>query len=211
MDDLFYKISDSEKIKILKILEADTLNLKKGSTFPSTIKSKNVIGIMITGYIQIINIDYNGNQTIIEELNDNSIFGALFSYTSSDEYNMIVKEDSKVIIIDYNIILNNNSISYNFYNQFIKNLLQITTKQIIEKNERIKILTQKTIRNKILEYFNINSKRFGQKTVYLPFSFTEFAEYLSVDRSAMSRELKYLKDEGFIKINNRKIALLYKM
>ena len=78
-----------------------------------------------------------------------------------------------------------------------------------EKNERISMLTKKTIRNKLLEYFNIMSKKYNSKYIYLPFNFTNLADFLAIDRCAMSRELKYLKDEGFIEIKDKKITLLY--
>ena len=79
-----------------------------------------------------------------------------------------------------------------------------------EKNERIEILTKKTIRDKLLEYFNIYRKKHASKIIYLPFSFTDLADFLAVDRSAMTRELKNLKEEGFIETKGRRITLLYK-
>ena len=74
-------------------------------------------------------------------------------------------------------------------------------------NERIEILTNKTIRDKLLAYFKNNTKNSNNRIVYLPFTLTDLADYLAVNRSAMSRELKTLKDEGFIEIKNKKIKL----
>ena len=78
-----------------------------------------------------------------------------------------------------------------------------------EKNERIGILTKKTIRDKLLEYFRIRSRKTGSRNIYLPFTFKELADYLAVDRSAMSRELSYLKDEGLIETIGKRIVLKY--
>ena len=78
-----------------------------------------------------------------------------------------------------------------------------------EKNERIEILTKKTIRNRLLEYFTIMSNKHGTKFIYLPFNYTDLADYLAIDRCAMSRELKNLKEEGFIEIKGKRITLLY--
>ena len=83
------------------------------------------------------------------------------------------------------------------------------SKKILDNNERIEILTNKSIRNKLLAYFKMMYKKNNSKVIYLPFSLTDLADYLCVDRSAMSRELKNLKDEGFIEIKNKKIKLLY--
>lgn len=210
MIDLFYNINDENKIKLLRFLEADIFNFKKNTTILSTLKGNNIIGFIESGYVQIIRTDYNGGRTIIEELEENSIFGSIISSISNNDYDIVTKEDTKMIIIEYNKIINSNDNNFESYNQFIKNLFQITTNQTLEKNERINILTKKTIRNKLLEYFNIISKKHGSKNVYLPFSFTDLADYLAVDRSAMSRELGYLKSEGFIEIKGRRITLLYK-
>ena len=79
---------------------------------------------------------------------------------------------------------------------------------ISQRNERIRILTNKTIRNKLLEYFEILSKKTGSRMIRLPFSYTDMADYLAVDRSAMSRELKKLKEEKIIEVKSRRITLL---
>ena len=77
-------------------------------------------------------------------------------------------------------------------------------------NSRIELLTKRSTRDKLIGYFSVLSARNFSKTFSLPFSLTDLADYLSVDRSAMMRELKSLKDEGFIEKNGNKITLLYK-
>ena len=209
MRKLFNKISVKEQSKLLKLLETSVLIYKKDTAILSSIE-ENIIGIILEGKAQIIRTDYNGNRTIMEELEEESVFGTALSSLSSDECEIITKEDTKVLIIDYDHILESENNNYAYYNQFIKNLLEITTNIIDEKNERIEILTKKTIRDKLLEYFNIYRKKHGTRNIYLPFSFTDLSDYLAVDRSAMSRELKYLKEEGFIETKGRKITLLYR-
>ena len=83
------------------------------------------------------------------------------------------------------------------------------TSKMQEKNERIELLSKKTIRNKLLEYFKIKTENRITKNIYLPFTFMDLAAYLGVDRSAMHRELKHLQDEGLIEIKNKKITLKY--
>ena len=209
MRKLFNKINVKEQKKLLKLLETSILSFKKDTIMFSVIK-ENIIGIILKGKAQIIRTDYNGSRTIIEELEEESIFGSTISSLSSNECEMKAKEDTKVLIIDYDLIIEKENNNYGYYNQFIKNLLEITTNIIDEKNERIEILTKKTIRDKLLEYFNIYRKKHGTSNIlYLPFTLTDLSDYLAVDRSAMSRELKHLKDEGFISIKGRKITLLY--
>ena len=80
---------------------------------------------------------------------------------------------------------------------------------VLEKNERIQILTKKTIRNKFLEYLNLQSRSKGSRNIYLPYSYKDLADYLAVDRSALAREISSLREEGFIETKGRKITILF--
>lgn len=209
MANLFDNISVKNKEKILYTLEANTFTLAKNVSILNTIIDDNFIGYVEKGYMQIIRTDYNGNATIIEELEENSVFGSVISSLNNSEYNIITKEETKIVVIDYNRIITEENTKNPKFNQFIKNVLEIVTDKINEKNERINILTKKSIRDKLLEYFKIKSNKNGSKIIYLSFTYTELALYLAVDRSSLMREIKNLKDEGFIKSDNRRITLLY--
>lgn len=206
MDELFYNIDTKQKHRLLRVLEANTLVYKKNNIILSSVKQDNVICILVSGHLQIIKTDYDGNRTIIEDLEENSVFGSMTSSISNSEYDILTKEDSKIIVIDFDEVINYDETKNHYFNQFLKNLLQIMSKKIRKNNARIEILTNKTIRDKLLAYFKINN---NNRTVYLPFTLTDLADYLAVNRSAMSRELKNLKDEGFIEIKGKRIRLLY--
>ena len=75
--------------------------------------------------------------------------------------------------------------------------------------EHLEVLSQRSIRERILSYFSILSVKAGEDTFELPFSITDLSDYLSVDRSAMSRELKKMKNDNLIKMNKRKVTLLF--
>lgn len=205
----FDNISNRNKIKLLQLLNADTYEYKAGKRILQMVSNDNIFGIILEGSINIIRTDYNGNKTIIEELNDNDIFGNLITILNSKEIEIITKTDVKMLIIDYDTIINFNETNKEYYNIFIKNMFQLVVKKLNETNKRINVITKKTIRNKLLEYFNTNSVVLQKKYVYLPFNLTKLADYLSIDRTAMSRELKYLKEEGFIEIKGKRITLLY--
>lgn len=204
----FENISPKNREKLMRSLEANIHTFKSGMNILSNANNENLLGIIIYGYIQIIKTDYNGNITIIEKLEDNSIFGNMISNISNNEYQVITKEETKVILLDYDRILNNLKQNSAYY-QFIQNLLKIISNKIHEKNERIEVLTEKTIRNKLLKYFDVIKPNTYSKIIYLPFTYTELAEYLSVDRSALMRELKNLRDEGIIETKDKKIYLKY--
>lgn len=208
MIEIFQNISEKDKCKLLKTLEANTHTYRKNETILSTIQNENLIGIILTGELQIIKIDYEGNKILIEDLADGDIFGNTISSIQNVEHNIIVKEQATIITLDYNHILELDS-EKDYYVTFMKNLLEIVMNKLQEKNERLEILTKKTIRNKILEYLNIMRQKHGSRYVYLPFNFKDLADYLVIDRSAMAREIKYLKEEGFIAVKGKRIEILY--
>ena len=120
----------------------------------------------------------------------------------------MAKEDSKVVVIDYNKFDEKN-ISYSYYNVFVNNLFSIVNEKLKDKNDRIRILTKKSIRDKLLEYFAIEYEKNHSRIIYLPSSFKDLADYFAVNRSAMFREIRSMKDENFIKVDGKKITLLY--
>ena len=92
----------------------------------------------------------------------------------------------------------------------MQNIFDIQNNRYKDINERIRVLEKKTIRDKLLEYFDIEYKKTFMKTIELPFNLKDLADYLAVNRSAMFRELKNLKEDKIISIKGNKITLLTK-
>ena len=133
---------------------------------------------------------------------------AFFNTFTTHSYNAVARWIGDTLYrmnIEYDMISSSNNFKP-YITKFLKNLLNITTDIVKEKNDHIQILTKRSIRDKILEYININRVP-GSKIIYLPFSYTDFANYLAVDRCAMSRELKNLKEDGIIETKGKKIYL----
>jgi CRP-like cAMP-binding protein len=207
---LFENISLKNKEKLFKIFRASTVKFTKGLNIIDYMDRTNSIGIIDSGSIDIVQTDYDGNETLIDELSTNDIFGStIYSIVLSDECSIVTKENTIVTFIDYREIENAEFIKSDFYITFVQNLLTIIFEQMSIKNKRIDILTKKTIRNKLLTYFKQLSKEQGTKNITLPFNLSTLARYISVDRSAMIRELKYLKEEGIIDQKTKKIRLYY--
>ena len=210
MTNLFDNLNDKDILKLKRILNASTIKYKKNVNILSNVNKDNFIAILDSGSVTLEFNDYDGNKTIIEDINTGGIFGSLTtSSIYNEEISCITKEDTQITYIEYDEITNDEIIKTDFYIKFVKNLIKLLSEQVSSKNERIELLTKKTTRDKLLEYFKMQAKSKGNKTFTIPISYTELASYLSVDRSAMTREISYLKDEGFIKTNGRKITLLY--
>ncbi len=209
MPNPFEDISKKNQKKLLWLLESKEENFTKGTSINSYYKNTNIVGIIISGAVQIVRANSSGVHNIIEELREDEVFTTGMNIYSN-EIEIIAIEDTKVIIIDYDYIISNINNEKQYFNKFIKNMFQIYNEKLKEKNERLEILSKKSIRNKLLTYFEIQYNKRGSKYIYLPFNFKDLAEYLSIDRAAMSRELKSLKDEGFIETKSKRITLLYK-
>ena len=206
----FADLSRVQVNKLYNLLGVHIYNFRKNQEILPTIKSGNIIGIILEGYAQIINIEYNGNEIIMENLHTNDVFGSNISSTNNKDYQIISKTNTQVLVIDYDKLLNPINSKYTYFNTFLKNLFDIINNKYKETNDRIRILEKKQIRDKLLEYFEIQHKKSRLKNIYLPFSLKDLADYIAVNRSAMFRELKHLKEERLIEINDRKITLLYK-
>ncbi len=206
----FQDLTKSQINKLYDLLGVHIYTFNDNQEILPTIKNENIIGIILDGYAQILNIEYNGNEIITENLYKNSIFGSNISLTNSENYQIIARQETIVLVIDYDKLINPKNLVHNYFNIFLRNLFDIINIKFKEKNERIKILEKKQIRDKLLEYFEMEHKKSRLKSIYIPFSFKDLADYLAVNRSAMFRELKHLKDENLIEIKNRRITLLYK-
>ena len=159
---------------------------------------------------QILYIEYNGNEILVENLYKDSVFGTNISGTNYDNCEIVAKSEMEVLVIDYNKLLDSRNLNHPYFNTFLRNLFDITSMKFKERNKRIRILEKKQIREKLLEYFEIEYNSNPSKAIYLPFSLKELADYIAVNRSAMFRELQRLKNDKLIEVNGRKITLLYK-
>lgn len=209
MTNLFANLSDKEIRNLKQVLKANTVTYRKNVNILSNVTRDDYIAIIESGSLQLIFTDYNGNKTIIEDLEAGEIFGSLTYPLTNDEITCITKEETQITYIEYNQITNGEIIKNDFYIIFVKNLIKLLSDQLNRCNQRIELLTMRTTRDKLLGYFNHQAQIKGSKTFIMNITFTELASYLSVDRSSMTREISYLKEEGFIKTNQHKITLLY--
>ena len=207
----FEGLTKSQINKLFDLLGVHVYKFNKNQEILPTIKNENIVGIILDGYAQILNIEYNGNEIVIDNLYKDSVFGTNVSLTNSENYQIIAKQDTDVLVIDYDKLINPQNLNHNYFNIFFRNLFDIINIKMKEKNERIKVLEKKQIREKLLEYFEMEYKKGHlNNNIFLSFSFKDLADYLAINRSAMFRELKHLKEEKLIEVNNRKVTLLYK-
>lgn len=209
MENIFEGISESQKNKLFKLLETHIFSFNKNEEMLTTISSENLVCILLEGSAHIINLNYNGEEVLIEELSKNSVFGTSISNINNTENHVISLSSSKVLIIDYDRLFNKDNMNHIYFQVFFNNLFKIVNDKLIARNNRLSILSKKTIREKLLKYFEIQYFEKRSRIFYLNVTLKVLADYLAINRSAMFRELKNLKDENFIKIDGSRITLLY--
>ena len=206
VNSIFEGIEEEDIKKMLKCFDAKTRIFKKDRTIVTNIINIKMIGIILEGTANMEKYDYNGNRSIIEKLEKNSVFGEVFSRLGSD-ISVIATSDCEVLFIEYEYLIKRCKKGCIYHSILTNNVLQLLSKKIVDLNERLEILSKRTIRDKLLSYFELLANNNPKRSFNLPFTYTDLADYLSIDRSAMMREIKNLKEEGFIETNGKKITL----
>lgn len=206
---LFQDIDTNDVNKMLKCFDAKRIHYKKDRTILSNVSNNTKFGIILNGSANVIRVDYNGVRSIIERLEDNSIFGGPLYNSFNNELSIVATSDSEVLEFDYSHIINRCRKNCECHAKILDNMLQILANKVAMNNEKILILSKKSIREKLLEYFKTKAYNAGSKSFKMDLTLTDLADYLSIDRSAMMREIKNLKNDGFIEIINKKVYLYF--
>ena len=175
----------------------------KNEVIISYIRKRQQVCILLEGSADLVRYDLNGNRIVIDHFSKYDIFGEVFYHvTTNNELFVEAKQKSKVLFFAYENVLNKGDLSEKFH--------EIVLNRVTNLNMRIELLSKRSIREKLLSYFsNLAAQKLSTSFTIL-FSLTDLADFLCIDRSAMMREMKLLKEEGFISKNGNLIKLLYK-
>ena len=183
-------------------------NFDKGETVTNYIEKRNQICIILNGEVDLIRYDVNGNKTIIGRFSNNDVFGEVFyPANTNNELFAVAKKKSEILFYTYDSLFNKCKKNCEFHKELISSLGELFLDEIIDLNLRIELLTKRNIREKLLSYFDILSKGSMVKSFTIPYNYTDLADFLSVDRSAMMREIKLLSKVYF----NEKLEKEYKL
>lgn len=194
---------DIEKFSNEIIQNCNTCQVKefaKNEIITTYIVNRNMLCVVLEGSADLIRYDFDGNQMIVEKFNKYDVFGEIFYRINiNNELFVKAREKTKVLMLNYDIFEKKCKKNCKFHETLLLGLPKLVLTKISDLNLRIELLSKKTIRDKILSYFRVLSENNFSKTFTLPFSLTDLADYLSIDRSAMMREIKILKEDGIIK------------
>lgn len=207
---LFYGIEDKNLLIMLNCLGAKVVSFdKKYTVFPEGRPLKH-IGIVLSGEVQIIQIDYYGNRSIVSINGVGEIIGEAFACTQvqSLPVSVIASEKTDIMLIESSHVLKTCSNSCGFHQTLIYNLMQDIALKTVAFHQKLEIASKRTTREKLMAYLNLQAKKTGKSEFNIPFDRQELADYLMVDRSGLSNEISKLRDEGIIKNHKNYFQLL---
>jgi len=205
---LFFGIAFSDFEQIFNCLSLKIACYKKHEIILLTGNSVNFVGLVLSGSVKIINEDINGNITINAELSVPEIFGEVFACADISQSPVTVQasENAEILFINYKRIITSCSVACHFHTKLIENMLKLIAKKTLMLNQKIEILSKRSTREKLMCFFNFT--RETAKKFTIPFNREELANYLCVDRSAMSNELCKMRDEGLIKFQKNQFEII---
>ncbi len=197
--ELFDGMNREEQEAILTCLDVRSRVYEEDEILTADDMETGIIGIVVRGSITIYNEDFWGNRNIIARCGEGDIFGEAFAGAGESlEMDICMEEKTEIMYIKYENIIRPCEKHCEFHKLLIANLLKIISIKNIYLTRKIKHLSKRNIREKILSFLS-EQARINQKNEFeIAFNRQELADYLSVDRSAMSRELSKLKEEQLL-------------
>ena len=173
---------------------------KKGDIVAFEAENIRHIGIVLSGTVDMIKEDLWGNKTMLIRTRKNELFGETFA-CGEDNLSVVtfmVSEDARILFLPFDRVMHSCTMACVFHHQLIENMVHIIANKNRDLMRKVEVVSKRSIREKILAYLSIQAQTQGSRYMELPLGRIELAEYLCVDRSALTRELAKMKEEGII-------------
>lgn len=206
---LFYDIEPSTINSLIRCIGARCVGYKKGEVIVREGSRVYDFGIILSGSGRAIKEDAEGKLIIITMLKKGSEIGAILAASLDHKSPVSVQmlEDSTVLVIPFNRIITRCKKACPQHDLLLRNYINIVAEKGLVLHERIDCLLKTTVRKKILTYLIRISREKENQTFDIPFDRNGMAEYLNIERSALSRELSKMKKEGLIDFHKNRFKL----
>jgi CRP-like cAMP-binding protein len=207
---LFSGVGEEDIASLLSCLGARKKEYKKGEYILREGEHISDIFILVEGKIHIQKDDYWGNRSILSVISLGEMFGEGYAAPESGALlnDVVAVEDSSVIFFDVKRILTTCSSACRFHNMIVQNMFFAISDKNRRLVQKLGHMSGRTTRTKLISYLSEEAKRQGSSAFTVPFNRQQLADYLCVDRSAMSNELCKMRDEGMIKFEKSRFELL---
>ncbi|MPM19806.1 hypothetical protein SDC9_66232 [bioreactor metagenome] len=208
--ELFRGIEEADFEPLLRCLQVRTVCYEKGQAVFSGGERIREFGVVLTGQVQVIQDDYYGNRSILANIGPGNLFGESFACAGAEALPVGVTalDACELLFIDCGRLAAPCTRACDFHNRLIQNMLRIVSMKNIALTQKIEFTSRRTTREKLLAYLSAEARRAGGSRFKIPFNRQELADYLSVERSAMSAELGKLRDGGVLNFHKNEFELL---
>ena len=206
---IFFNLKDEEIISVLKFFKYYEESFKKNDFIFEIEKKIDKIGIIIFGEINIIKEDFWGNRNILNKFREGEIFGEVFALSKASSNIMVeASQDCRILFLDLKNFSIENKKNYEEITKFLSNLFKISLKKNILFTEKLEHISKKSIREKIISYLSTEAQKNKTNSFLIKFDRQELADYLFVERSALSRELSSMKKDRLIDYKKNHFTLI---
>lgn len=183
---------------------------QKGEIISFEAETIHHVGVVLSGSVDMIKEDVWGNRTMLLRSYTEDVFGETFACgeDSMSVVTFVAAEDSKVMFLSFCRVMHTCTHACVFHQTLIENMVRIIARKNLELMRKIEVVSKKTLREKILAYLSIQSQSQGSNRFEIPLGRVEWAEYLCADRSALTRELAKMKEEGLIEFQRNTFEIL---
>lgn len=209
-NDLFADIDKRNFESLLHCLESYIKHYTKSNIIMMQDDEIKNIGIVLSGVVDIVKEDYMGNKRIISRLSTGESFAETFvcAAIKKSPVTIYCESDADVLFINFTSIISTCAKSCNYHNQLIKNMLKNIAIKTIKLNEKIEYLSKQSIKSKLASYL-VNKIQSNESLSFtIDFNRNELADYLKVNRSALSRQLSMLKNEGVLSYRKNTFTII---
>ena len=207
---LFSGVTAAELDSLLGCLQARVIFTEKGAPVFLEGDKAGFIGLVLDGGVQIVRDDYYGSRSVISYAESGDLFAETYACSTTDQMPVsgYAVKDSHIMLFSCRKMLTVCSNACQFHNQIVKNLLQVVAQKNVNLSQKIQFMSQKTTREKLMAYLLDQAKRASSPEFTIPFDRQALADYLGVERSAMSAELSKLRKDGVLTTHGSHFTLL---
>lgn len=197
---LFLGITETEAESMLNCLQSNHQTYKKNDVIYHIGDRVNALGLVLYGGVNIETADVWGNRNILDNVGPGQVFAETFSCLHEEHImvDVVATEDSEVLFLRIDRLLTTCSNSCKYHSRLIYNLMSVMARKNLNLTHKIFHTAPKSIRDRLLSYLSFQAIKQGRYQFEIPFNRQQLADYLCVDRSAMSNELSKMKHDGLL-------------
>ena len=207
---LFAGISQQELGRMLSCLGGKITGIAKGNPVFLEGDPAEFVGVVLSGKVQIVRDDYYGNRSVLTVVSPGGLFAEAFACAGVEALpvSAMALETSTVLLLDCKRVLTSCSNACHFHSTLVQNLLRGIARKNLILTQKIRCMSQKTTREKLMEFLLEQAKQHGSAEFVIPYDRQALADYLGVERSAMSAEISKLKKAGRIDCSGSRFRVL---